>query len=630
VRRPTLRDRMRYRFDTLVSRGTTALIVCLWLASVLLIMAVAAFVIGMGVAPLDSSGRPRAFAEVAWMCLMRTLDPGTMGQDAGPWTFLLAMLFITTCGIFIGGTLIGLLTAGIEQRLQEMRKGRSQVVEFGHVVVLGWSEQVFVVLRELLWANESDPGFRAAVLADLDKVEMEDEVRRRLDRRDVQKVVCRTGDPTDLKDLQIVNADAARAVAVLPADSADREARTLQAVMALSATGQSGSRYIVTETSRPETQQLLEQVAGGDIVVVESLDLVAGLAAQTCRQPGLAAVYQDLLDFEGNEIYIGHARDVSGSTFGDALLAFADAIPIGVRRATGAMELNPAMTSRLADGDALIAIATGPSDVRFTGFQRHISDATVIASRWSHVPRERRAERTLLLGWNDWSGRLLRHLDRFVPAGSSVVVISEQPLEEAVLSEAIAGLEHLSVDARVGSASDRRRLEALAQEGFDHALVVSDVRRMNPDAADARSLVILLHLREIAARSAQRFSVTSEILIEKNREVLLAAGVDDLISSAQVSSLMITQVIQNREISRVFEAIFHPAGSEFYLKPAENYVNLGVPVDFYSVIVAAREHSEIAVGYRLAHHREAPVLNPVKTDRVVFQPGDRLVVLAED
>ena len=61
-----------------------------------------------------------------WRSLMRTLDPGTMGGDAGSVAFLLAMLAVTLGGIFIVSTLIGVITSGIEGKLDELRKGRSR------------------------------------------------------------------------------------------------------------------------------------------------------------------------------------------------------------------------------------------------------------------------------------------------------------------------------------------------------------------------------------------------------------------------------------------------------------------------------------------------------------------------
>jgi ion channel POLLUX/CASTOR len=85
----------------------------------------------------------------------------------------------------------------------------------------------------------------------------------------------------------------------------------------------------------------------------------------------------------------------------------------------------------------------------------------------------------------------------------------------------------------------------------------------------------------------------------------------------------------------LFTDLFNPEGSEVYLKPARDYVMLGVPVNFYTVVEAARRRGESAFGYRLAVHSRdkahnyGVVVNPKKSEMVTFSEGDRVIVLAE-
>jgi len=137
----TKRERLRYAFDSTLSRGTPALIGWLAVVSAALIVVIALPVWAARWAP-PADGHPVGFVEVVWMSLMRTLDSGTMGGDTGSWPFLLSMLAVTLGGIFVISTLIGVLTSGIEGKLEELRKGRSKVVETEHTVILGWSPKV--------------------------------------------------------------------------------------------------------------------------------------------------------------------------------------------------------------------------------------------------------------------------------------------------------------------------------------------------------------------------------------------------------------------------------------------------------------------------------------------------------
>ncbi len=65
----------------------------------------------------------------------------------------------------------------MEGKVEELRKGRSRGPREGHSLILGWSPQIFTILSELMVANENQKNARIVILADKDKVEMEDEVR---------------------------------------------------------------------------------------------------------------------------------------------------------------------------------------------------------------------------------------------------------------------------------------------------------------------------------------------------------------------------------------------------------------------------------------------------------------------
>ena len=94
MRKITLADRLRYRFDNTISRGTVALIGWLFVLLAALIFASSLVVYATGVAP-EAGGRRLGFLEILWLSLMRTIDPGGVGGDQGSWPFLLSMLAVT-------------------------------------------------------------------------------------------------------------------------------------------------------------------------------------------------------------------------------------------------------------------------------------------------------------------------------------------------------------------------------------------------------------------------------------------------------------------------------------------------------------------------------------------------------
>jgi len=107
----TWRDKLRYRFENTLSKGTIAIIGWLALLSLAIIALASLFLAAMRVGqdPADHE-HPYGFFEGMWQSMLRTLDPGVVAGDNG-WKLRLLMLLVTIGGIFIVSILIGTITS---------------------------------------------------------------------------------------------------------------------------------------------------------------------------------------------------------------------------------------------------------------------------------------------------------------------------------------------------------------------------------------------------------------------------------------------------------------------------------------------------------------------------------------
>jgi hypothetical protein len=196
-------------------------------------------------------------------------------------------------------------------------------------------------------------------------------------------------------------------------------------------------------------------------------------------------------------------------------------------------------------------------------------------------------------------------------------------------------LRNQTLHCQTGDTTDRRSLDSLGVENYQHVVVLPYSDTLSVQKADARTLISLLHLRDIGAHTEHPFAIVSEMLDVRNRTLAEVTRADDFIVSDRLVSLMLSQIAENKELNSVFDDLFDPAGSEIFLKRAENYVALGEPLNFYTVVEAARQRGEVAFGYRLRALANDPaqthgvVVNPDKSRPVTFSPGDRIIVLAE-
>ena len=634
MRQITFTDRLRYQFDNLMAKGTIVLIGWLFTISAMLIILFSLFVFIVNIGPSQEDGSPLGFSNIAWMILMRTIDAGTMGGDVGNWSFLFTMLLVTIAGIFSVSILIGVLTSGIESKLDDLRKGRSFVAEEGHTVILGWSSQIFTIISELVEANANQRGDCIAILAEQDKVEMEDEIRVKVGPTGRTRIVCRTGSPLDLTDLEIINPHSARSIIILaPENTPNPDSHIIKTTLALvnHPHRRQTPYHIVCELHDPKNLEAVHAAGGHEVETVLGSDLISRMTVQTCRQSGLSVIYIELLDFGGDEIYFHHEPELIGKSFSEALFAYEDSALIGLYSKEKGVRLLPPFETRLEAGDQVIAISADDDTIRLSNLTPQINaEAIRVAPK-----REQPPERTLILGWNQRALIIIRELDQYVTAGSDVLVAANISPGEAEAAVERLQLNHLAVSFLSCDTTNRHILEELNIAAYDHVIVLSYSDTLDPQEADAQTLITLLHLRGIAERNNQSFSIVSEMLDVRNRELAEVTRADDFIVSDKLVSLVLAQISENKNLGPVFADLFDPEGAELYLKPAEDYVTLGQSLNFYTVVEAARQRGEIAIGYRqqaLANNANQAYgvnVNPAKSTPITFFQGDRIITLAE-
>ncbi len=630
-------QRFRYWFDNTMSRGTISLIAWLGLLTVLLILIFTGVQLALeasGFVPAGDNNTLPTPIDAFWNNFLHAFDPGALGGDKGDWPFLFAMLIITLGGIFILSTLIGLLSSGIESKLEDLRKGRSLVIETDHTLILGWSDHVFTIISELALANANRKNPCVVVLADKDKVEMEDEIRTKVPNTGKTRIVCRTGSPIDLDDLAIVNPQGSRSIIVLAPSDDEPDSQVIKTVLALTNNPKRRREpyHIVAEIHNPKNLEAARLVGGDEAQLIDVGDVISRLVAQTCRQSGLSVVYTELLDFGGDEIYFQEEPQLVGKTFGEAMFAYEKSVIMGLYSKDGKVTLNPPMDTPIVAGDQLIAVAEDDDKVVLSGLTDYPINAAAIRDR---VAGTSAPERTLILGWNRRAPTIINELDSYVAPGSVTTVVADWAEAQEELTQQSANLHNMTLTFQMGDTTDRRTLDSLEPGTYQHIIVLCYSELLEPQRADARTLITLLHLRDMETRLGERFSIVSEMMDDRNRELAEVTKADDFIVSDKLISLMMSQVSENKHLRAVFADLFDPEGSEIYLKPIEEYVAPGQAMTFHTVVEAARRCGEVALGYRViasandAAKQYGVVINPLKSAQVTFAPGDRIVVLAE-
>ena len=305
-------------------------------------------------------------------------DPGThAGEET--WPRRLGALIVTMIGIFFMATVIGFVSNVMITSMEDLRTGKSSVVEIDHTLLLGWSSSTPSLICEIVEANssqEKENGYRGVIVI-LAKTELGTDQKKRKEQIEGMvrhtlegeyrknkypdapyrgtKVVVRIGDYTTQAELENVAVDKAKAIVIqAPVGNADRaDSMTLRTVLSLKALQIKNAFKIqatmIAEVRDVDNQLLIQTVGENDILTIVSHDIIGRIMIKSARTPGLADVYEHLLGFTGAEFYMKchdeECPDVVGMEFGDLYkcyeqidsrngknLGAGGAIPFGVHR----------------------------------------------------------------------------------------------------------------------------------------------------------------------------------------------------------------------------------------------------------------------------------------------------------
>lgn len=147
--------------------------------------------------------------------------------------------------------------------------------------------------------------------------------------------------------------------------------------------------------------------------------------------------------------------------------------------------------------------------------------------------------------------------------------------------------------------------------------------------------MLLLQMRDWKQKSGRQFSITSEMVDVRNQKLAQVTNVNDFVISNHITGLIMTQVSENRNLAPIFAELLDSEGSEIYLKPARNYVEINTPIKLHTLTHLVSLRNEVFLGYKKVKKNDSGsiitdiTVNPNKNVGIVFMEDDWLIVLAK-
>ena len=644
----TLKERLRYRFQRYLSKGGASIFMSLFIVfMILFILIIAVRFIMLKSNPDLAHPEHNSFWDDIWVTWLQMTDPGNMNQDNHAPTWLkLTTILSGIVGVVILSMLIAFITTTLENVFYNFRKGRGKVIEEEHTLILGWNERVVDIIRELIIANESEKSASVVILAKEDKEEMDDLIAKRLPNTQTTRVVTTTGDYANINELNRVNILGAKSVILLANcsesssedEKMDSDVQSVKAIMAIISCQEGKNELpIIAEIFNEEKRELISFFNDENIIALDSWDIMGKLLVQTSLTSGLEMVYNEMLSFDGCEVYFYEA-EWGGVTFGDLPFHFKDGIPLGVYSEGEGLRLRPEEDYSLKKDDQIVILAEDDSTINFES-SKHVSPKAITLS---DKKLEQRSKRILILGWHNVAEVFISECADYLTEGTEVDILFNEPND--FLKEKVQELKAEYGDFVISlHDSDPLRLENLKDVdpfSYDNIIILSqDMNELRADKIDSDTLIILLLLRNIKSELNKEVTtkIITQVLNSENQEIITQTDVDDFIISNKLITMILAQLSEEPLIKMLYDDLFSEDGSEIYVKPADLYfTSFPQQVSFADLIGLAGKREEVCLGIRKGDKSKDPNsnfgvrLNLPKDEVVNIQEDDFLVVLSED
>ena len=167
-----LKQRIRYAIDNYMSRGSSSIFMALLLAFLI------GFVIMVLIRLIANTFFPdetlNSWLEIPWRVYVAVLEGSAAEADGDSnWLAKLSSILGVLIGLILFSSMVAFITSVFEAKLDELRRGRSIVLEKDHTLILGFGDRILEVIRELIEANDSEPDAAIVILAVDDKEHMD-------------------------------------------------------------------------------------------------------------------------------------------------------------------------------------------------------------------------------------------------------------------------------------------------------------------------------------------------------------------------------------------------------------------------------------------------------------------------
>ncbi len=610
-----MRLKLRYYFENFIAYKSNFIYFLLLFSAVFaLIILVLEFSLGLG--------EEGSFINLWWLRFQRLLEIDGSSEnfnqrivDSIYWVFNVAF----------SGTVIGFLAAKIKGFIDDLKKGHSIVIDEGHYLILGWNSTIFTIFEEIRNANENQSKPTIVCYSKMDNIEMRKKIDVEFPNQKNLRILTRSGSLNSVAELRRTNLKKSKVVIILD-DLSDSNFSLETLIMAVKMNMSKKPIPIIVQAKTNENISLLNEIFKKQIYAIEKNKIIANVTSQALRNKHISSVVLDFLNYDGDEIYFFSAKNFVGKSYKQVMLMLSSATAIGVRRNNKELLLNPQKDYIIEMEDQLIVIAQDDDmNLEFSNIDNlnNSLNELIIADQ----PNSKRENLSILvLGWSSLGEQIINNAIPFLDERAKLTYLYDC---NYIKSE--PSTKNFIGESRFIQYSEKKEevLKNLILENqYDVILILGYDDNFSSQKSDANALLVNAYVTNLLnTEGLNDIRVILKLTDGSKKELIKDNNFNELIVSDSLSSLIITQLADNQELSGIFEELFSDTGNKISISSINdygfNYQELDLRV--YDLILLSLKRNQNFIGYILD---DKLFLNPSKNKKVEINDSLFIVYIA--
>ena len=477
-----LKQKLRYAMDNYMSRGSSSIFMALLFTFLI------GFLIMVLIRLVANSFLPdetlNSWLDIPWRVYVAVMEGSAAETDGDSnWLAKLTSILGVMVGLILFSSMVAFITSVFEAKLDDLRRGRSIVLENNHTLILGFGDRILEVIRELIEANDSEPDAAIVILAEDDKEYMDNYIRDNILDFRTTRVITRSGVVTNINNLKKVIAENAKSIIIINSAASWQpeqektlaDALVLKSIMSIIAVCE-GKEHppIVCEIHSDRDRDLAQNISNGTVKALNEVSVLSRMIAQLAlSRNGLSVVYGDMVGFDGNEFYFYKPKEgwSHNLTFQESINRFNSSTPMGIHTTEGKIILNPPKDMLINPNDELIIFAEDDSTIKY--FDKPVFSPTI-----NSIPKadlDIRTQRVALLNWTPKTKIIVEKLCSYLTKYSEIEVFSSSLSNEIEnTKKALADrYPDIKINFQNIDFNELKELENIDPQSFDSILILS-------------------------------------------------------------------------------------------------------------------------------------------------------------